>query len=347
MARLATFAERKATLCKHHRGSPKMIDPVWDEHRERINRQLAVYVDQGSDCPDRLREAMAYSLLAGGKRLRPGLVLVACEACGGESEAALPAACAIEMIHTYSLIHDDLPAMDDDDLRRGRPTNHKQFDEATAILAGDGLLTLAFQIMAQDVKPANVAAACCADLASAAGACGMVGGQIADLAAEKQFTSNQSAVNPVSSTSDDKSVLPEGSSNGPILNVNNELAMLEGIHRRKTGRLLSSAVTLGTRVAQAEPDIVQALNNYGKSVGLAFQITDDLLDISGDEAKMGKGVRKDADHGKLTYPGLLGVEESRQRAQDLIDEACKWIAPLGASGRRLEELARFVLERDH
>ena len=154
--------------------------------RQRIEDRLAEYVAPQFDCPNRLRESMAYSLLAGGKRLRPLLLLISCEACGGSVEAALPAACALEMVHTYSLIHDDLPAMDDDDLRRGRPTNHIVYGEALAILAGDGLLTRAFEIIAQDISPKEVAAECCADLASAAGWCGMVAGQVADLEAEHQ-----------------------------------------------------------------------------------------------------------------------------------------------------------------
>ncbi|MBM79405.1 MAG: farnesyl-diphosphate synthase [Planctomycetaceae bacterium] len=321
-----------------------MDDPVWDEYRQLINDRLAHYMKQDADCPNRLREAMSYSLLAGGKRLRPLLVLMTCEACGGDIEAAMPAACAIEMVHTYSLIHDDLPSMDDDDLRRGRPTNHRQFDEATAILAGDALLTLAFQVIAEDTRPADVAAACCADLASAAGASGMVGGQVADLAAEKRFTSNLDAAGSRTNAekSEDVNSHSEAFSDSP-----QTLEQLEAIHRRKTGRLLSSALTLGGRIAGADAETLDALNNYGKSVGLAFQIADDLLDISGDQAKMGKGVRKDADHGKLTYPGLLGLDQSRQRAQALIDDACRWISPLGESGQRLDALAQFVLERDH
>jgi geranylgeranyl diphosphate synthase type II len=269
------------------------------------------YLEEAGGCPPRLRESMAYSLEAGGKRMRPILVLLACEACGGEIEVALPAACAIEMVHTYSLIHDDLPAMDDDDLRRGRPTNHKVFGEALAILAGDGLLTLAFEIVARDVQPPAVAAACCADLASAAGITGMVGGQVLDLEAETT----------------------------PI----HTAEQLEAIHRCKTGRLLCSALTLGARTAQADAATVELLNKYGKCVGLAFQIADDLLDIRGEQDKMGKGVQKDAQHGKLTYPSLLGEDASRRKARDLIQEACRWIAPLGG----LEALARFVIERDH
>jgi geranylgeranyl diphosphate synthase, type II len=284
--------------------------------RLQINRQLARYLDQlGPDCPDRLREAMAYSLLAGGKRLRPVLTLLACETAGGTADAALPAACAVEMIHTYSLIHDDLPAMDDDALRRGRPTCHIQFGEAGAILAGDALLTLAFEILARDVRPPAVAAACCADLAAAAGAAGMVAGQAADLEAEGSGV--------------------------------HDIEQLQAIHLRKTGRLLRSALTLGGRVAGARPEDLDRLARYGENVGLAFQIADDLLDIVGEQEKMGKGVRKDANLGKMTYPALLGIPESRERARSLIAEACGALSGFGEASRRLEALAHFVLERDH
>jgi geranylgeranyl diphosphate synthase type II len=257
---------------------------------------------------------MAYSLLAGGKRLRPLLVLLACDACGGEVTDALPAACALEMIHTYSLVHDDLPAMDDDALRRGRPTNHIVFGEALAILAGDGLLTLAFETVARELPP-DVAAGCCAELASAAGWCGMVAGQVADLAAE----------------------------NSGVRDVEE----LEGIHRRKTGCLITCALTLGGRVAGATPAQHAELESYGQSVGLAFQITDDLLDVTGDAEKMGKVAGKDAGLGKLTYPGLLGVDESRRRADSLIQQACAAAATFGERGHRLQALARFIGVRDH
>ncbi|MFQ5731787.1 MAG: polyprenyl synthetase family protein [Planctomycetaceae bacterium] len=269
-----------------------------------------------AESPDRLSEAARYSLLAGGKRLRPILVLLACEACGGDAEAAMPAACAIEMVHTYSLIHDDLPAMDDDALRRGRPTCHIAFDEATAILAGDGLLTLAFEVLAREVQPPDLAAACVADLASAAGIGGMVGGQMADIEAENS---------------------------GGVASCR----QLESIHRRKTGRLMTSALSLGARIADAAPETRTALETYGCCIGLSFQIADDLLDVTGDRARIGKDVRKDGEHGKLTYPALLGETESRNKARDLIEDACRAISPLGARGRRLEALARFVLERDH
>jgi len=298
--------------------------------QRRIESQLAHYAALSNECPARLQEAMRYSLLAGGKRLRPMLVLLACEACGGQIEDALPAACAIEMVHTYSLIHDDLPAMDNDDLRRGRPTCHKQFDEATAILAGDGLLTLAFDVIAREIRSAEIAAACCLDLASAAGPLGMVGGQMADLDAEGRWRTESSPC----------------TGDGPASDAKAAVRRLESIHRRKTGRLLSCALTIGGRIARTTPDILRRLQIYGDNVGLAFQIADDLLDVGGNAARMGKHVQKDAGLGKLTYPGLLGASESRRRAEQLVEDACMQLRPLGAAGRGLELLARFVIERD-
>ena len=295
--------------------STESITDTCHSLRERVNARLEKYVEQAPGVPPRLQEAMSYSLSAGGKRLRPILVLLACEACGGQLEAALPAACAIEMVHTYSLIHDDLPAMDNDNLRRGRPTNHIVFGEGLAILAGDGLLTLAFEALASDVSRPETAAACCADLARAAGMAGMVGGQVADLEAEGQTVSS--------------------------------LEELEGIHRRKTGALLASALTMGARIAGAGNEDLHRLASFGRCLGLAFQITDDLLDVCGTIETMGKAVQKDASRGKLTYPSLLGEEASLLRAQCQIAEACKWIEPFGERGRRLESLAHFVLERDH
>jgi geranylgeranyl diphosphate synthase type II len=295
--------------------SSPAIDETCQMLREKVNTRLEKYIELAPGIPSRLQEAMAYSLLAGGKRLRPILVLLSCEACGGSTDAALPAACAIEMVHTYSLIHDDLPAMDNDDLRRGRPTNHVVFGEALAILAGDGLLTLAFEVMARDISPAETAAACCADLARAAGRAGMVGGQVADLEAEGRTVAS--------------------------------LEELESIHRRKTGALLSSSLTLGARIAGAKNDDLHRLASYGRCLGLAFQITDDLLDVCGTSLNLGKTVQKDAARGKLTYPSLLGEEASLLRAQCQIAEACEWIKPFGDRGRRLDALAQFVLERDH
>ena len=291
------------------------LDAVCAAWRERIDARLAHYMAAAPDCPPRLREAMAYSLLAGGKRLRPLLVVLSCEACGGEPAAALPAACAIEMVHTYSLIHDDLPAMDNDDLRRGRLTNHKVYGDALAILAGDALLTLAFEIVAREVTPPVIAAACCAELAGAAGECGMVGGQVADLEAQ----------------------------HSGVFRVEE----LEAIHRRKTGRLITCGLTLGGRLASASPDRLSSLRDYGERLGLAFQITDDLLDVAGDRDKLGKGVHKDAQQGKLTYPGLLGIVESQRRVAQLVDEAGRIADTFGPRGQWLAELARYVGKRDH
>ena len=281
--------------------------------REQIDAKLEAYAEFSSDCPTTLAEAIRYSLMSGGKRLRPMLLLLAAEACGGAREAALPAACAVEMIHTYSLIHDDLPAMDDDDLRRGRPTCHKAFDEATAILVGDALLAFAFEVLARDTQPAATAARCVATLAEAAGPTALVGGQVADMAGE----------------------FSEG-----------ELDTLEAIHRRKTGALFQASLRLGGLVAGGSDEQLEQLSAYGRCFGLAFQITDDLLDVAGDEATVGKRVGKDARQGKLTFPALLGVEESTRRAGELIDRAAEAVAPFGENSVNLVALARFVLERN-
>ncbi|MBI3840020.1 MAG: polyprenyl synthetase family protein [Planctomycetia bacterium] len=282
--------------------------------RTRVDRALAEYTAFGSGCPDHLREAIRYSLLAPGKRLRPMLVLMAAEACRGNRDAAMPAACAVEMIHTYSLIHDDLPAMDDDDLRRGRPTCHKAFGEGTAILAGDALLTLAFEVLARDIHPPAVAAECCRVLAQAAGATELVGGQADDL--NEQFSSGQ-------------------------------LETLESIHRRKTGAMFLVSLRLGALVAGAGAAERTALDDYGARLGLVFQITDDLLDVRGDAAAMGKRAGKDSGRGKLTFPGILGVEESVRRAERLVTEARAALEPLGPHAEALRALAHYVLERKH
>ncbi|MGD9853494.1 MAG: polyprenyl synthetase family protein [Planctomycetaceae bacterium] len=321
------------------------MDPLLASWRQIIEDRLRVCLECGSDCPGRLREAMAYSLLGGGKRLRPLLVLIACEACGGDVETALPAACAIEMVHTYSLIHDDLPAMDDDDLRRGRPTCHRQFDEGTAILAGDALLTLAFEVIAAEIVPPAVAAACCADLARAAGMCGMVGGQMADLE-QAGGSSQQSAVSDQRSGAGNQRLAISGQRLEVAPAGPSTLSLLESVHRRKTGRLLCSALTMGGRIAGADPQTLGLLATYGESIGLAFQIVDDLLDVRGDSTTMGKQVRKDDAAGKLTYPGLLGEAESRRRAEGLIENACRAVAVFGERGQRLEAMAHFVIARD-
>ncbi len=287
--------------------------------REQVERQLRQYVQLPAEadrwgwfCPPRLQQAMAYSLLGGGKRLRPLVVLFAAEGCGASAADALPAACAVEMVHTYSLVHDDLPAMDDDDLRRGQPTLHRAFDEATAILAGDALLTLAFEVLARHLPPAT-AAACTALLAQAAGACGMVGGQADDLAAEGRPGT---------------------------------LEQLQAIHRRKTAALFSASARLGALCANAAPEQVEHLGRYGQCLGLAFQICDDLLDCHGQEDQLGKRVGKDTQRGKLTYPALLGTEASREKAEHWADQALQALARSGAEHPGLVALARFVLERN-
>jgi len=300
----------------------------------RVEEALGVYLPEveageGAACPARLAMAMRYSVLGGGKRLRPVLCLMAAEACGGDGETALPAACALEMVHTYSLIHDDLPAMDDDDLRRGRSTCHRAFDEATAILAGDGLLTLAFEVVSRGVKPQSAALKCVQILAEAAGPTGMVAGQMADLQAEGRTE-----------------ILGLVRHAGTPVETMATLAALESIHRRKTGALLRAPLRMGAVIAGAPESCVEALDRYGKSVGLAFQIVDDLLDVQGDETKLGKRVGKDSELGKWTYPRFLGVDGSRRRARQLADEAVAALDTFGPRGDRLKDLALALLERD-
>jgi geranylgeranyl diphosphate synthase, type II len=281
--------------------------------RSRIDTALDHYTRYDDSCPDQLRNAIRYALLAPGKRLRPRLVLLAAEACGGSVATALPAACAVEMIHAYSLVHDDLPAMDDDDLRRGQPTCHKAFDEATAILVGDALLARAFEVIASEMTPADRSVRCCAVLARAAGAAALVGGQAADLAGEAETV---------------------------------DVGGLASIHRRKTGALIAAALQLGGIAAGATPAQLAALEQFGSQLGLAFQITDDLLDVAGRQADAGKRLAKDAARGKATYPRLLGIEESRRRAAQYVDEACDAIQAFGPAADPLRLLARSVIDRN-
>lgn len=280
---------------------------------EQIDAVLKSAIEFGADCPPRLQQAIAYSLLAPGKRLRPQLVLMAAEACGGQVSQAMPPAVAVEMIHAYSLVHDDLPAMDDDDLRRGRPTCHKQFDEATAVLVGDALQARAFEVLATQIQPSAIAARCCAELAAAAGASALVGGQADDL--DPKFG-------------------------------NNSREQLEAIHRRKTGALFRVSLRLGGIVAAGSDEQLDALDRFGQHLGLAFQVTDDLLDVSGSEDEVGKRLQKDSGQGKATYPGLLGVQGSRDFAADLIAQACAALEVFGESAEPLRQLAQFVMRRD-
>lgn len=302
-----------------------------EAHRALIEARLAGYLDAEAKAPPKLIEAMRYSLLGPGKRLRPLLVVMACEACGGSAEKAAPAACALEMVHAYSLVHDDLPAMDDDDLRRGRPTCHKQFDEATAILVGDGLLTLAFEIVSREVQPDALAARCCLELARGAGVAGMVGGQFEDLAWEQQ--------------------------------AGGTLEVLQAIHHKKTGALFRAAIRIGAilgleasashavagsgRKLGADPEkVLTELDSYAESLGLAFQISDDLLDVESSAEKTGKRVGKDAAVGKLTYPGLLGIEASRRKLDEVCSAAVEHLAILGEKANYLRELVQLIQNRD-
>jgi len=286
------------------------------ERRGLVNRALEAYLPAVRGPAFRVVQAMHYSLFAGGKRLRPILCLAAAEAVGGDPSEVLPVACALEMIHTYSLIHDDLPAMDDDDLRRGQPTCHKKFDEATAILAGDGLLTAAFQIMADAASRfegrERDLLAVIRLIAAAAGYPGMVGGQMLDLQAEGR-----------------KVTLKE----------------LETIHRMKTGALLTASVRSGAVMAGGTRAEVTALTSYGEKFGLAFQVTDDLLDVEGEAGEMGKATGMDAQRHKATYPGLLGPAEAKAWAQRLVETAVADLQDFGPVAEPLREVARYLLVR--
>ena len=293
--------------------------------REQIDVALRSALQFDDGCPLRLREAIEYSLLAPGKRLRPQLVLLAAEVCGGEASAAMPAAVAVEMIHAYSLVHDDLPAMDDDDLRRGRLTCHKQFDEATAILVGDALLARAFETLATQVHPPELAARACAELAQAAGATALVGGQADDL--DSQFFQNGQFPK-------------DGSGHG-------SLERLESIHRRKTGALFRVSLRLGALLAQGTPVQLLSLDTYGQHLGLAFQVVDDLLDVSGSEGQVGKRLGKDTDRGKTTYPAVLGEQASRKHVEILVNAACEAIDGFGEAAAPLRDLALFVKRRSN
>jgi len=269
--------------------------------RREIDSALDSAAQFSADCPDPLREAIRYSLLAPGKRLRPTLVLAACELCSNagsnadnnaeQRQNALSAACAVEMIHAYSLIHDDLPAMDNDDLRRGLPTCHRKFDEATAILAGDALLALAFEMIGT-LTPPELAGRCCKELAVAAGACQLVGGQMEDMLREKMIGNEEST-----------------------------LRAMEHVHHRKTGALIRVSLKLGGMIAGAPEQQLTALDEFGRHFGLAFQITDDLLDVLGEEATVGKRLRKDAEKEKWSYPHFLGIEGARRAAERTVFDA--------------------------
>lgn len=282
--------------------------------RAEVDARLDKLVPAADVAPEVIHEAIRYSLFAGGKRFRPILLILAGEVFGASLAHLLPAACAFELIHTYSLIHDDLPAMDDDDLRRGKPTCHVRYGEATAILAGDGLQALAFQILAEDEQHTpEIRLRLVRELARAAGTPhGMVAGQAADLAAETQAVSG---------------------------------AELEHIHQRKTGALITAAAVCGGIIAGANDSQLASLSGYASHLGLLFQITDDLLDVSATATDLGKTPGKDARAQKATYPALYGLEQARERAQTVYEQACLALSETGSDAHLLRVLARIILER--
>lgn len=283
---------------------------------ETIEEEISLYMPKEEGYQKTIFEAMNYSLRAGGKRLRPILLKEAYLVCRGEGREYAPYSAALEMLHTYSLIHDDLPALDNDDLRRGKPTNHKVFGEAMAILAGDALYSYAFEIMlkagveAEDKKSAMLASY---DIAKGAGIYGMVGGQVVDVESEDKKISKDT---------------------------------MDFIHANKTGALIVASTTAGANLARASEKEVEALRNYGKKIGLAFQIVDDILDIVGDEEELGKHVGSDIENAKSTYPSLFGLERSREMAEELVEEAKNELKIFPKEKREfLEALAEYIIER--
>jgi geranylgeranyl diphosphate synthase type II len=289
------------------------LDKYLAERTELVNAALKDLLVREDEYPKSLHSAVHYSLFAGGKRLRPVLTLAAAEAVGGTIKDALNAACAIECIHTYSLIHDDLPALDNDDVRRGRPTCHKEFGEAMAILAGDALLTAAFELIGRtpSTRPEDVLRVIC-EVARAAGSTGMIGGQVVDIESEG------------------------GSVPFPVL---------EYIHIHKTGEMIMAAVRCGGILGGGTERDLDRLTRYARAIGLAFQITDDILDVVGASVLMGKTAGADESRGKVTYPSHIGMDESKERAEELVGIGIEALAGFDESADPLREIARFVISR--
>ena len=284
--------------------------------RDYIDSAICNYMPEETVYPVSIHKSMIYSILAGGKRLRPILVIAATEAVGGNREDILPFAVAVEYIHTYTLIHDDLPALDNDDLRRGKPTNHKVFGEAIAILAGDALLTQAFYLMTHSglmnaVPPERLLQAA-HDMTVAIGTSGMIGGQVVDIESEGKLV---------------------------------DAKTLEYIHVHKTGCLIKASIRAGAILSQAKTEELEALSNYGEQIGLAFQIVDDILDITADESLLGKDVGSDVDKGKATYPALYGLDEARKKAEKLVEEGIAYLEIFKNRAEPLREIGRFFLQR--
>ncbi|POM99991.1 farnesyl-diphosphate synthase [Bacillus halotolerans] len=286
------------------------------DRKKAVEKQLFVYTEN-LNIPDSLKKSMLYSLEAGGKRLRPLIVLAVLNAYGKSEKDGIPVGCAVEMIHTYSLIHDDLPCMDDDDLRRGKPTNHKVFGEATAVLAGDGLLTESFKLITSHVSDevsAEKRLRLVNELISAAGTEGMVGGQIADMEAENRQVT---------------------------------LEELESIHERKTAKLLGFGVIAGAILADAPEEEIETLRVFSSHIGIGFQIRDDILDVEGSEEKIGKRVGSDTTNDKSTYPSLLSLEGAKKKLDGHIKEAKRLIDGLSLQKDLLYELCDLIAARDH
>ena len=296
------------------------INRYLQEKKKKVDSALERYLPKKEDLTSNLHKAMQHSLFAGGKRIRPILSIASFEAAGGKGERILPFACALEMIHTYSLIHDDLPAIDNDDYRRGEPTCHKVFGEAIAILAGDGLLTEAFRLMTNlhaeegSSSDEGLVLDLIHEVAQAAGVSGMVGGQAVDIESEGKAV---------------------------------DLPTVQYIHTHKTGAMILASVRVGAKLGGAEGAALKALTRYGESLGLAFQIADDILNVEGKAALMGKQTGTDLFKGKATYPSVLGVEESKKRSKELVEIAVDALKQLGPEADPLREIARFIIAREY
>jgi geranylgeranyl diphosphate synthase type II len=288
------------------------LETTWKKIAARLDAALDRYLPGEETPPQELHRAMRYSVFAGGKRLRPVLCVLSGKLVGGGVRALLPPACAVEMVHTYSLIHDDLPAMDDDDFRRGKLTSHKVFGEALAILAGDALLTLAFETITRHTKDAGVAARLCEELSRGAGSEGMVGGQVFDILGEHEKP---------------------------------DARLVEEIHKRKTAALIRASMRMGAIAGGAGDAELRDLSRFGATLGLLFQITDDLLDELGDQRKMGKRLRKDAGRGKQTYPRVHGLDASVKLARELAASCESTLEEYGERAQVLRSIPRFILER--
>lgn len=308
---------------------PEPLHSYFHSRTKLADQALNQLMDTTNSNPEIIHESMRYSVFAGGKRLRPVLVMMGAEICGGKPESVLPTAAAMELIHTYSLVHDDLPAMDDDDLRRGRPTNHKVYGDAIAILAGDALVTKAFELIARNAKIRGVRPQVIPQvvqlIAHGAGTFGMIGGQVMDIQMEGGKWRPKK---------------------GKPVDHHRLEQVLRSIHKHKTAALIRVSLQAGAVLANATPQQVERLGEYGEKIGLAFQIADDVLDVVADKKKLGKS-GSDARNKKLTYVALYGLDESRRRARTLVEEAKDALTPFGRKAQVLKQLANYIIERDH